>query len=241
MSIRETDSVTSSRGNRLTNANLAGISTRSYRPYAASNTIENARSVSPAASRQRTAPATRPSPADPAARRLSRCTSPGGASAAPSAASRPPAGDTARCPGPVPSPSRTAARPPSAGALPRRRCAPTTLAQLRVQSSATDVRSKNSDTSGDAVEQLVGEQIGHHRGPPRELRHRSRDVGAVLEPGGGEAQAATQPSVRRQSVSTSLAVRRCSPSAVNSSAVWAASAPDRAGGPRRASPGPATG
>ena len=64
------------------------------------------------------------------------------------------------------------------------------LAELGVQ-DVGDRRAQQElrQLPGGAVEQLVGEQIGHHRGPPREFGHRGRDVGAVLEPGGGETQA----------------------------------------------------
>ena len=39
------------------------------------------------------------------------------------------------------------------------------------------------------MEQFVGEEIGNHRRPPGELGHRGRDVGAIVEPSGGQPQA----------------------------------------------------
>jgi hypothetical protein len=43
---------------------------------------------------------------------------------------------------------------------------------------------------GGAVQELVGEQIGHHRGPPREPGQRARDIGAIPELGRGQTHAA---------------------------------------------------
>ena len=146
---------------------------------------------------------------------------PGGASPARSAASRRAAGDTARCPGLVRSPSRTAGRPPSAGAPPRCRCARTMRRTAPAsRTSATDVRSKNSDRSFGARWRSSSASRSATIGVRPENSATAAGTSArSLSPAAASRRPATQPSVRRQSLSTSLADRRCSPSAVNSSAV----------------------
>ena len=174
-----------------TKAAMPGTSDTSARRCAASNTIENAWSVSPAASRQRTRPGDIPP----------RLQDPCGQAIEPWHLFRPvrlqlgaqhlgqqrviPPGVPAR-PGRhhelqvglhLPEHVRAVA------ALRQR------VAQLAVQHVGDRGPQQELRQLGrGAVEQLVSEQIGDHRGPPGELGHRGRDV-AVLEPGGGQPQA----------------------------------------------------
>jgi hypothetical protein len=195
---------------------MPGISGTSARRCAASNTSEKAWSVSPAASRQRAAPATSPRIwRIIAARRLSSCASSGRCVASSACSISASSGWYRQVSQPELQVGFHSPQHVCAVAAARQRASHSPASST----SATDVRAKNSDSSagrGGAARRRADRRPSGSGEPG----HRGHDVGAVPEPGGGQPQPGHPAfDVMPEPPGLTGVVRRCSPSAVNSSAV----------------------